>query len=111
MTPLFKKFLGMHWLLAAFMGCLLAFGVYAIFNASAYKLGTELENKWYDQLRWISMGAPFFFAASLIDYKWIRWACWPLYLAGIGGLVATLAFGVEIGGNPRSLPSLPGSWC
>lgn len=99
MTPLFKKFLGMHWLLAAFMGCLLAFGVYAIFNASAYKLGTELENKWYDQLRWISMGAPFFFAASLIDYKWIRWACWPLYLAGIGGLVATLAFGVEIGGN------------
>ncbi|MBE7498603.1 MAG: FtsW/RodA/SpoVE family cell cycle protein [Verrucomicrobiaceae bacterium] len=99
MTPLFKKFLGMHWILTAFMACLLAFGVYAIFNASGYKIGSDLELKWRDQLKWIAIGVPFFFAASLIDYKWIRWACWPVYLVGIGGLLATLAFGVEIGGN------------
>lgn len=99
MTPLFKKFLGMHWIMVAVMTCLLAFGVYAIFNASAYKFGTELEDKWRDQLKWIAIGTPFFFAASLIDYKWVRWACWPMYLAGIGGLLATLAFGIEIGGN------------
>lgn len=99
MTPLFKKFLGIHWILLAFMACLLAFGVYAIFNASAYKIGSDLEDKWRDQLRWIAIGVPFFFAATLIDYKWIRWACWPAYIAGIGGLVATLAIGVEIGGN------------
>ena len=99
MTPLFKKFLGMHWILVAFIACLLTFGVYAIYNASAYKIGTELEDKWRDQLRWIAIGVPFFFIPSLIDYKWVRWACWPMYLAGIGGLLAVRAFGVEIGGN------------
>lgn len=99
MTPLFKKFLGMHWIMIAFIGCLLTFGVYAIFNASAYKLGTDLQDKWRDQLRWIAIGVPFFFIPSLIDYKWVRWACWPMYLAGIGGLLAVRAFGVEIGGN------------
>ena len=79
MTPLFKKFLGMHWIMIAFIACLLTFGVYAIFNASAYKIGTELEDKWRDQLRWIAIGVPFFFIPSLIDYKWVRWACWPMY--------------------------------
>ena len=99
MTPLFKKFLGMHWIMIAFIACLLTFGVYAIFNASAYKIGTELEDKWRDQLRWIAIGVPFFFIPSLIDYKWVRWACWPMYLAGIGGLLAVRVIGVEIGGN------------
>jgi rod shape determining protein RodA len=46
--------------MVAFTACLLTFGVYAIFNASAYKLGTDLEDKWRDQLRWIAIGVPFF---------------------------------------------------
>jgi len=99
MTPLFKKFLGMHWLLIAFMTCLMAFGVYSIFNASAYKLGSSLELKWKQQLIMIGVGVPFFFAASLIDYKWIRWACWPAYLLGIAGLILTMIFGIEINNN------------
>lgn len=99
MTPLFKKFLGMNWLLVLNIAALLVFGVYAIFNASAHKEEAEFALKWRDQIRWALIGLPFFFIASLIDYKWIRWACLPMYLAGIGGLVAVLLIGVEIGGN------------
>jgi rod shape determining protein RodA len=99
MTPLFKKFLGMNWLLILNIAGLIVFGVYAIFNASAHKDEAEFAFKWRDQIRWVLMGLPFFFAASLLDYKWIRWACLPMYLAGIGGLVAVLLIGVEIGGN------------
>lgn len=99
MTPLFKKFLGINWLLVLNIAALLVFGVYAIFNASAHKEEAEFAFKWRDQIRWALIGLPFFFIAALIDYKWIRWACLPMYLAGIGGLVAVLIFGVEIGGN------------
>lgn len=99
MTPLFKKFLGMNWLLVLNIAALIVFGVYAIFNASAHKEEAEFAFKWRDQIRWALIGLPFFFIASLIDYKWVRWACLPMYLAGIGGLVAVLLIGVEIGGN------------
>jgi rod shape determining protein RodA len=99
MTPLFKKFIGMNWLIVLNIAALIVFGVYAIFNASAYKEDAAMALKYRDQIRWVLIGLPFFFAASLIDYKWVRWACVPMYLAGIGGLVAVLAFGMEIGGN------------
>jgi rod shape determining protein RodA len=99
MTPLFKKFLGMNWLMVLNIAALIVFGVYAIYNASAYKEDPVMALKYRDQIRWVMIGLPFFFAASLLDYKWVRWACVPMYLAGIGGLVAVLAFGVEIGGN------------
>ncbi len=99
MTPLFKKFLGMHWLITLVVGCLLAFGVYAIFNASGHKIGTDTEFKWRSQLIWAGFGSLFYFGAAMIDYKWVRWGCWPMYLGGIGGLVAVMLFGIEIGGN------------
>ena len=99
MNPLFKKFLGMNWLMVLNIAALIVFGVYAIYNASAYKEDAAMALKYRDQIRWVMIGLPFFFAASLLDYKWVRWACVPMYLAGIGGLVAVLAFGVEIGGN------------
>ena len=99
MTPLFKKFLGMNWLMVLNIAALIVFGVYAIYNASAYKEDAAMALKYRDQIRWVLIGLPFFFAASLLDYKWVRWACVPMYLAGIGGLVAVLIFGIEIGGN------------
>lgn len=39
------------------------------------------------------------FIVSLVDYRWVRWACIPLYLVGIAGLVALQKYGVEINGN------------
>jgi rod shape determining protein RodA len=99
MTPLFKKFLGINWILILTMLGLLAFGIFAIYNASSFREAPDLALKWKQQLRWIGLGLPFLFAAALIDYKWIRWACIPMYLAGIGGLVYLHLFGVEVKGN------------
>ncbi|MBB5040114.1 FtsW/RodA/SpoVE family cell cycle protein [Prosthecobacter dejongeii] len=99
MTPLFKKFLGINWILILTMLGLLAFGVYAIYNASYFRETGDLALKWKQQMTWIGLGVPFLFTASLIDYKWVRWACWPMYLAGIGGLVYLHFKGIEINGN------------
>ncbi len=99
MTPLFKKFLGINWILIITMAGLLTFGVYAIFNASSFRESTDLALKWRQQITWIGLGIPFLFVTALIDYKWVRWACWPMYLAGIGGLVYLKLFGIEINGN------------
>ena len=99
MTPLFKKFLGINWILMLTMAGLLTFGIYAIFNASSFREAQDLALKWKQQITWIGIGMPFLFGAALIDYKWVRWACWPMYLAGIGGLVYLNLFGVEINGN------------
>ncbi len=99
MTPLFKKFLGINWILMLTMAGLLTFGIYAIFNASSFREAQDLALKWKQQITWIGLGLPFLFGAALIDYKWVRWACWPMYLAGIGGLLYLNLFGVEINGN------------
>lgn len=99
MTPLFKKFLGMNWPLVLNIALIATFGVYAIYNASALSEQAALVKKYRDQILWLMIGLPFFFAAALIDYKWIRWACFPLYLLGIGGLVALFFIGIEINGN------------
>ncbi len=99
MTPLFRKFLGINWILMFTMAGLLTFGVYAIFNASSFREAQDLALKWKQQITWIGIGLPFLFGAALIDYKWVRWACWPMYLAGIGGLVYLHLFGIEINGN------------
>ena len=42
MTPLFKKFLGINWILMFTMAGLLTFGVYAIFNASSFREAQDL---------------------------------------------------------------------
>lgn len=99
MTPLFKKLLGLNWILALNMLALIAFGAYAIYNASAYKEGTDLSLKWREHIQWGLIGLPVFFAAALIDYKWIRWACVPMYLVGIAALIAVEFYGVERLGN------------
>jgi rod shape determining protein RodA len=99
MTPLFKKLLGLNWILFLNMAALIAFGVYAIYNASAYKEGAALSMKWREQIRYTVIGLPIFLCASLIDYRWVRWACIPAYIVGLAGLIALEFIGVEKGGN------------
>lgn len=101
MTPLFKKFLGINWILIITMAGLLTFGVYAIFNASSFRTDSPLGlyTKWKDQITWIGIGLPFLLGAALVDYKWIRWACIPVYLAGLAGLIYLQLFGIEVKGN------------
>lgn len=100
MTPLFKKLLGTNWLMLVNMTAIIVFGVYAIYNASAYRDGA-LSSVWNQQIRWALIGIPVFFAAALIDYKWVRWGAWPIYLAGILSLIILQKYGVEVLGQKR----------
>jgi rod shape determining protein RodA len=100
MTPLFRKFLGLNWLLFANMVMLICFGVYAIYNASANRDGA-LAGVWSKQITYALAGLPAFFAAALLDYKWVRWGALPIYLLGIAGLFILEMYGVEVMGQKR----------
>ncbi|MEC5127887.1 FtsW/RodA/SpoVE family cell cycle protein [Verrucomicrobiales bacterium BCK34] len=99
MTPLFRKFLGLNWLLFANMLGLLIFGVFAVYSACWMREQPELATKWRDQVFWILLGLVVFFIVSLIDYKWIRFLGFPFYLIATGLLIFTTFGGVEINGT------------
>lgn len=103
MTPLFRKFLGINWVLFINMLLLIAWGVWAIYNASAFRDGAALANKWRDQVQWCFLGLVVFFSSALVDYKWIRWGAGLMYLAGVAGLVAVKLFGVEVNGAQSTI--------
>ncbi len=103
MTPLLRKFLGLNWILFANMMVLLALGVWAIYNASSFREGAALANKWRDQVQWAGLGLVVYFGAALIDYKWVRWGVIFMYIASIAGLVAVMAIGVDMKGAKSTI--------
>lgn len=94
MTPLFRKFLGMNWLLFANIIALAIFGIFAIYSACWMREEAGLATKWREQVYWMLLGLVFFFAASLIDYKWIRYLGIPFYLIATGLLIFTTFSGM-----------------
>lgn len=83
----------MNWVLVFVMFALLIFGVFMIESAarhlpvSAEKLeefGSAGAYYAWMQKNWIVVGSVAYFAAALIDYKWIRWLGIPLYVVSIG---------------------------
>ncbi len=109
MTPLFRKFLGMHWILFVTMVALLGSGVYSIYAAVHFRDGdlAFLTGKWREQINWAMIGSLVFFPAALIDYKWLRWGAFLMYAGGIGMVGALFKFGIEVHGQPIAL-RLPG---
>ena len=99
MTPLFRKFLGLNWLLFANIVALAIFGIFAIYSACWMREEAALAGKWREQVYWMLLGLTFFFAASLIDYKWIRYLGIPFYLGATAMLIYTTYFGTEINGT------------
>ncbi len=96
MTPLFRKFLGLNWLLFANMVALLIVGVFAIYSASWMREESFLVVKWRTQVVYILAGFVAFFATALIDYKWVKKLGIPFYLLGIIALLLTVLVGTEI---------------
>lgn len=99
MTPLFRKFLALHWLLVFSMYTLLAIGVFAIHSAGYLKDEGSIQSAYERQLLYIALGTVVFFATSLIDYRWVSWGGFPLYLAGLGLSAYALFRGEDIYGK------------
>jgi rod shape determining protein RodA len=92
MTPFFKKILGMNWVMVLVMYALLIFGVFMIESAARHLPISPERLKEFGsaggyfasmQQNWIVFGSVAYFAAALIDYKWIRWLGIPLYILSL----------------------------
>lgn len=94
MHPFLKKLLGFNWVLLALMAALMTYGVYAIYSATWMRDASFYR----DQIKWVIITLPIFFAVSLVDYRWVRVGALPLYLVGLAGLVATLLFAQRTNG-------------
>lgn len=94
MTPLFRKILGMNWVLVLTMYGLLIFGLFSIESAARH---LDQGGNWYAdrQRTWIIIGSLVYFATALIDYRWLKWLGIPMYMVGIAMLVVMLARGTE----------------
>jgi rod shape determining protein RodA len=92
MTPFLRKILGMNWVMVLVMYALLIFGIFMI-ESSARHLPISPERlKEFGspggyfasmQKNWVLIGSLAYFAAALIDYKWIRWLGIPLYIVSL----------------------------
>jgi rod shape determining protein RodA len=104
MTPLFRKFLGMNWVLVLTMYGLLVFGVFSIESAARHipvsGLGDHPEQwgAWFAdrQKLWIVVGSLVYFAVALTDYRWLMWLGIPMYGLGIGMLLVLMSQESEV---------------
>ncbi|MDF1812811.1 MAG: FtsW/RodA/SpoVE family cell cycle protein [Verrucomicrobiales bacterium] len=96
MTPLFRKFFGLNWLLFANMLALLIVGIFAIYSACWMRDDPGLSGKWRSQVIYAVVGLIFFFGAALTDYQWIKKLGIPFYIFGLILLILTHFFGAEI---------------
>ncbi|MCH2058999.1 MAG: FtsW/RodA/SpoVE family cell cycle protein [Verrucomicrobiales bacterium] len=97
MTPLFRKLLSINWLLVMILAVLLVFGVHSIHAATDHLGGDNLAGKWNKQIISIGLGLILFFAATLIDYRWIRLGALPMYILSIILLLSTNHGGDKVG--------------
>ncbi len=98
MTPLFRKLIGMNWLLFAVMISLAAFGVVAIYSCTYMREAAAYNTMWRKQAVWIAISTAVFFITSLVDYRWVKWGALPMYLMSVALLVVTLIIGKKIDG-------------
>ena len=104
MTPLFRKFLGMNWVLVLTMYGLLVFGVFSIESAARHIPVSSLLDQpdlwgaWFAdrQKIWIVVGSLVYFVVALIDYRWLMWLGIPMYIAGIAMLLVLMSQDSEV---------------
>lgn len=97
MTPLFRKILGMNWVLVLTMYGLLFFGVYAIESAARHLPAPDgmTGGEFYAgrHKMWMAMGTVVYFFSALVDYRWVRWLGLPMYVVGLA--LTLKAMGVD----------------
>lgn len=105
MTPFLRKILGINWVLAFVMYGLLIFGVFMIESAARHlhvskDVATQFGGSgayyaWMQQ-RWILVGSVVYFAAALVDYRWIRWLGIPFYVASLALMIMAIQKGDSV---------------
>ena len=100
MTPLFRKLLGINWVIVINIVILIGFGIFAIYNAADGRKG--FEGMWSKQVILSAAGFIVFFAVALIDYKWLRWGAWIMYAVAIAGVILVKFIGVTQNSGARS---------
>ena len=98
MTYFVRKLGGLQWPLLALVAVLGLFGVFAIYSATWMRD----QDFWSKQLVWLALGFVVCLGVSMTDYHWVRRFALPIYLAGLGGLVAVHLIGKRVYGS--------GSW-
>ena len=99
MNPFLRKLLGLNWLLLVNMLALAIFGIVAIYSATYMRQDTTALDFWRKQANWVAVGFFAFIAASLIDYRWIKWGALPMYFAGLCFLILTRFIGTKVYGS------------
>lgn len=99
MTPFLRKILGMNWAFVLVMYGLLIFGVFMIESAARHlTISSELLEQYGSvgayfaskQKMFIFLGSVAYFAAALVDYRWIRWLGIPFYLVSMAMMVMAM---------------------
>ncbi|MEO1837154.1 MAG: hypothetical protein ABGZ49_16855, partial [Akkermansiaceae bacterium] len=92
----------MNWVLILTMYGLLVFGVLSIESAARHIPHGDLQPEQWGpffagrQKLWIVLGSVVYFAAALIDYRWLKWLGIPMYFVGIVMLFILMAKGSEV---------------
>jgi rod shape determining protein RodA len=97
-----RKLSRFNWILLSATLLLAVIGVAAIYSATYMREGRweNLTQLWRKQGMWVMVGLIVHFAASLIDYRWIRdqYGGMVIYIIGLVLLVATKILGQERSG-------------
>ena len=88
-NPYLQKLFRFNWVLLALMLVLCAFSIVAIYSATFMRdPHSYLHDSPRKQAIWITASFVIFLAVSLTDYRWIKWGALPIYIMGVGLLVA-----------------------
>ena len=98
----------MNWVLVGLSIGLCILGVIAVYSASAFRDDTLSQSYWHKQVVWVCAGIVVFMATSLIDYRWVKWAALPMYLASIFFIILTYTKLGEEHGGAKCWLRLPG---
>ncbi len=88
---------------------LAAIGILMVYSSSAIKAFLSKENNTFaivgPQIQWAALGLVAMLVMMRVDYRWLRVASVPLFLAGIVGLLLVFipAINIEVGGSARWL--------
>jgi rod shape determining protein RodA len=104
MTPFLRKILGMNWVLLGVSFVLCIMGIFAVYSATAFRY----QEYWHKQAIWASAGIVVFLVTSLIDYRWVKWAALPMYLASIFFIILTYTHLGEEHGGAKCWLRVPG---